>query len=556
MLTLSVSNVLLVFIGAINLLFGLVLLVNRKHSSTAQRSFSMLAACVAAWTFTMAYYRHTDVYVSAQIALRLLYMVPLCIPAAFVYFAVAYVRGVGQLYTGVLVQALIVVAAAILGALVACTDMLVRAVTLQEYSEKVIEFGTWYPLYIVYFVTSFSFGFALLWDYWRNVKELSKRHQAFFLLLGTITSSSVALLTNLVLPWMGYFALNWAGNVATVLFVGFIFYSVLRHGLFEVKLLTVEVLAATLWFVLLARVATSDGWYDALQNVGIFIVGLVMGIAMIKNVMHETAVREQGERLARYLANANARLRELDRQKTEFVSVASHQLRSPVAAIMGYASNMSEGLYGKVPKGLEQPIERIMDSGRRVSLIIDDFLNVTRIEQGHMSYNSAPHNVCTLVSQAVGDVQVLAEHKGLALRVTVPEHPVMVIADEGKLKQVVSNLVDNAIKYTPKGSVSVTVSEEVPAGLVQVTVSDTGIGVEEKEICNLFQKFSRASNANKSSVQGTGLGLYIAREIVKAHSGTITVQSDGPDKGTTFVITLPLASAVKKAPQAAREIIQ
>ncbi len=262
---------------------------------------------------------------------------------------------------------------------------------------------------------------------------------------------------------------------------------------------------------------------------------------LIRSVNKEIENREKGERIARYLANANARLRELDKQKTEFVSIASHQLRSPIAAIKGYTSMIAEESYGKVPEHLTEPLHRILDSGQRISVMVDDFLNVTRIEQGRMTYDMRPHYVCDLINAVAQEQGVVIKEKGLELKVECGEPKSIVVkADEGKLKQIFSNLLDNAIKYTQKGSITVTVERVESEHKVLVRFKDTGIGIAREEISNLFQKFNRASNANEANVLGTGLGLYIAREIMKAHEGWIDVDSDGVGKGSTFTVELPV----------------
>ena len=266
----------------------------------------------------------------------------------------------------------------------------------------------------------------------------------------------------------------------------------------------------------------------------------VLSVLMLHQISKEIEIRDKGERLARYLANANARLRELDHQKTEFVSIASHQLRSPIAAIKGYASMMIDGAYGNLTKELKEPLSRIQESGQRIGIMVDDFLNVTRIEQGRMTYDMKPHKICVILSSVVKELQVVANDKGLKLTVQCDEKAgVQIRADEGKITQIFSNLIDNAIKYTQEGRIDVSVESLEKEEKVLVHIKDTGIGIAPEEIQNLFQKFNRASNANDANVLGTGLGLYIAREIMKAHEGWIDVHSEGVGKGSTFTVELP-----------------
>jgi len=268
---------------------------------------------------------------------------------------------------------------------------------------------------------------------------------------------------------------------------------------------------------------------------------VMFGVLVTHNTMVELQMREKGERLAKYLANANTRLRDLDKQKTEFVSIASHQLRGPIATIIGYTSLIQDGSYGPVNEKLNEPLSRIFESGRRISIMVDDFLNVTRIEQGLMLYRKTLCDVNGVVRTAVEESRPIAEKHGLSVTYTpFTEDQVMLLADQTKLALVFQNLIDNAIKFTPSGSISVSLQESDTHDRIFVTFSDTGVGISHEDISNLFTKFNRASNANTASVYGAGLGLYIAREIIKAHDGWIHVSSGGLGHGATLTIELPV----------------
>lgn len=538
---LAFTNLVLFIVASVNFFFGLSILINARGHSTYHRLFATLAFSVAVWTYVMVFYRQADTH--ALVALRALYLVPLLIPLSFVYFVTEYVGQLVHVRRARYVRYGLMCWATVLGVLVVFTGAIVRDVTIPQVGEKSITFGPGFSLYVLYFLLTFIFGYYLLWRFRQQTPYGVQRRQILFLLLGTTTSSTIALATNLLLPWVSYVALNWTGNLATVLFVGFIFYAIVRHGLFEMKLFTVELLSSFLWIALLVRVFTSEGSGEFVQNIATFLLSVGLGVWIIRAVLAEIKTREQGEKLARYLANANVRLRELDKQKTEFVSVASHQLRSPIAAIVGYASNMTDGTYGTMPEYLAEPTGRILESGKRIGFIVDDFLNVTRIEQGRMTYDMQPHNVSDIVQSALRELRVLGEQKGLSFKVRVPKEPVLIMADEGKLKQVLSNLIDNAIKYTQKGTIELAVTCDIAKARARVSIKDKGIGIAPEELSSLFRKFNRASNANSVNVHGTGLGLYIAQEILKAHHGIVYVTSPGVGKGAMFTVDLPLVAA-------------
>jgi len=238
------------------------------------------------------------------------------------------------------------------------------------------------------------------------------------------------------------------------------------------------------------------------------------------------------------LANANDRLKELDQLKSEFLSIASHQLRAPLTAIRGYASLVLQGDYGAPPETLKEPLSRIAESARVMASSIEDYLNISRIEQGRLKYEMAPVALGDLAKRVSDELRPVAAQRGLELNFTAPAEEVTASADVGKIKQVISNLVDNAIKYTEKGSI--TVSVEKKEAMARITVSDTGVGIPKEEIGNLFSKFTRARDANKVNTTGTGLGLYVAKQLVEGHKGKIWIESEGAGKGTRFIVELPL----------------
>jgi signal transduction histidine kinase len=237
------------------------------------------------------------------------------------------------------------------------------------------------------------------------------------------------------------------------------------------------------------------------------------------------------------LATANDRLKELDQLKSEFLSIASHQLRAPLTAIRGYASLVLQGDYGVLPENLKEPLARVAESARVMASSIDDYLNISRIEQGRLKFEMAPVALGDLARKVVDELQPVAKQRHLALNFTPPAEEVTVSADVGKIKQVISNLVDNAIKYTEQGSVSIVVEKHGSGA--RITVSDTGIGIAKEEIGALFEKFTRARGANKVNTTGTGLGLYVAKQLVEGHKGKIWIESDGLGKGTRFIVELP-----------------
>jgi signal transduction histidine kinase len=317
-------------------------------------------------------------------------------------------------------------------------------------------------------------------------------------------------------------------------------YVIARHHILNVRVIASEVFIFLGAIAVLLQLPFAQTLLQRISSISVFLFILIFGIFLTRSEVREVAQREEIERLAEDLAAANERLRNLDQVKSEFVSIASHQLRAPVTAIKGYASLIVEGSFGKVPVSIQEAVQRIFESSKYMASSIDDFLNVSRIEQGKMKYDYKIFDVTALAAQTSTEFLPIASKKNLALKFDEAT-PHMAYADQNKSKQIMTNLVDNAIKYTQSGTITVSVSENEKEKKVLYTVTDTGIGISAEDQEKLFAKFSRASNANSANVQGTGLGLYVAREMARAMNGTIRISSEGVGKGSISVFELPSA---------------
>lgn len=239
------------------------------------------------------------------------------------------------------------------------------------------------------------------------------------------------------------------------------------------------------------------------------------------------------------LEAANARLVRLDAEKTNFLRMAAHDLRSPLAIIRGYVELVLQlggpGLGAEISEYLGIVLAR----SRQMTSLIDTLLDVERIESGEAGLVREPVDLKMLVAQALEGFRVLANEGGVQLQAKIAEQPAIVAADRAHLWQVMNNLLSNAVKFTPKGG-CVTVELLVREREAIVEVSDTGPGISEAEQAHLFQKFFRGDDARLRGVAGHGLGLPIVRAIVEQHGGCVFCRSR-PGQGSTFGFELPLA---------------
>ncbi len=237
------------------------------------------------------------------------------------------------------------------------------------------------------------------------------------------------------------------------------------------------------------------------------------------------------------LANANKKLKSLDALKTEFLSIASHQLRTPLAVMKGYIAMFNEGMLGKVAAKQQVALGKVAVANDQLIALVNHLLDVSRIESGRLTVRIDTVDMTRVTTEVTEFLRPRAEEQKLHIDTAIGKN-LFVQADPEKLREIVINFADNAIKYTPKGSVRVTLAAE-PEG-VHLSVKDSGYGLTKEDLHRLFEKFSRGS-ASKEVANSTGLGLYVCRRLAEAMNGRVWAESEGQGKGSTFHLVLPAA---------------
>lgn len=395
-----------------------------------------------------------------------------------------------------------------------------------------------YALELIIALWILVFGVAM-----SRKKELKNR--SFEILLATlgtvfflISFSFGNIIGTLEVDWV----LGQYGLFGIPVFAGLLMFLVVRYKSFNAKLLAAQALVLGILILITSILFVRQIEYMQVITLITAILTAILGYYLVKSVKREIKQREENEALAKNLAKVNTRLRELDKQKSEFVSIASHQLRSPLTAIRGYSSMILEGSYGPVPDRARESLTRIEESAKMMALSIEDYLNVSRIESGNMKYIYSDFNLNESVSKVCDDLRSEAMKQNLILlnRSDLKSRGI-VHADVGKTHQIIHNLVNNSIKYTQKGSISVFVRDDLTKKRIYIDITDTGIGMSEKTQHTIFQKFERADGASRVNTSGTGLGLYVALKMAESMGGDITAHSEGDGKGSRFTIEMPLA---------------
>ena len=250
-------------------------------------------------------------------------------------------------------------------------------------------------------------------------------------------------------------------------------------------------------------------------------------------------LQEKVDEQIQELRKAYEELKKLDQAKSEFISIASHQLRTPLTTIKGYISMILEKSYGQMSRKIKKPLENINVSNERLIKLVNDLLSVSRIEAGKIELDLAKVSIEKTIAEVIDELAIIAEKKKIYLKFKKAGKPLPEItADKDKIRQVIINLIDNAIRYTNQGGITAVCRAE--KGKCKIEITDTGEGMTEEEISKLFESFSRGKAGPRFWTEGAGLGLYIAKKFVEMHQGRIWAKSAGKNKGSTFHIELPI----------------
>jgi len=245
------------------------------------------------------------------------------------------------------------------------------------------------------------------------------------------------------------------------------------------------------------------------------------------------------------VARANQKLGELDAAKSDFISVAAHQLRTPLTGIKWSYTALLEKETGPLNADQKEIAEKGLSAIDQAINLINDLLNVAHLEEGKLDFAFKRQSLIPIAKKALDGIKLITEEKKITLTQKIPAEtgfPELNI-DSDKMALAIANLLDNAVKYTPVGGrIDFSVSQD--QGLVKISVQDSGIGIPKSQKGRLFTKFFRADNATKVQTDGTGLGLFMVKNVVDRHGGKIIVESE-EGKGTTFIITLPEMTAKK-----------
>lgn len=515
----------------------LAIIAYRK--SRENLAFSLFVFSVGVWSLALALFYRAGSDFGNEFWGRMVYATGSLIAVFFYQFAAIFVFKKINPVWRIIIFALTI----FLVYIYIFTPLFVKNVFI-EGAVKGYIYGDARAIFDIYFDIYFLAGFLVLLRGLKNETDLSRRAQYFFIIIGTLIGLILASSTNIILPWFGRFEFLWAGPIGVALWASILTYGIVKHSLLDVKIIATEIFVGLMWLVFLVNIFVFASLTELIFNLALFLATLFFGYLLMKSVIKEVTQREELELLTQNLATANERLQELDKLKSEFVSLASHQLRSPLTIIRGYISMLLEGSYGALSQEARKPVEIVMSSAVALIKLINDLLNVSRIESGKIFYDFKPVVFADIVNKVLDAVKENARQKNSSLQFNNFAAQKSVWGDESKLYEVVMNILDNAIKYSSGGQIDVGLKTVKSGEKENILMScrDNGIGISKEDIPKLFNKFTRSNEAKTAQSSGLGIGLYFAKKVAEDNGGRIWAESPGVGLGSTFFVEFPVYS--------------
>ena len=399
-------------------------------------------------------------------------------------------------------------------------------------------------LFIADFVGLFLLSFGILIYKYRKSSGTDKL-RFLYLFLGILFSFSLmGIFTVIFVVILKTSAFVFLGPIFPVILMAFIAYTIVKLSLFDIRVAATQVLVAIIWIILFSKIIVSPTLGERLVDIAVFITMIVFGYLLVKSVLREIKQRERLQKVTNELEAANMALKTLDQAKSEFISIASHQLRSPLTVIKGYISMIREGTIDPDSRQGKEALERVALSTEQLIKLIANMLDLSRIEGGRIKYEFSPHNFIHLIEGIIKEFHPHAKEKNVTFHFENDAKTLDPFSfDADKMRDVVINLIDNAIKYAKEGHGQVTVRLEYAGknqDRVRLSIRDNGIGIKMEDIPRLFNKFIRSDEAQKVDPGGMGIGIYFVKRVVEDHGGKVGVESEGIGKGSTFFFELPI----------------
>lgn len=424
------------------------------------------------------------------------------------------------------------------------TPLIIKDITVYSWGTNAVA-GQLYSFFVIDLILYVTGSLVIIITKFRLASENERTQLAYMLAGLTITMVSL-IVTGVALPYFtGYTKYGQFSGLCSIPFLALTTYSIIKYRLFNIKVIATETVVVLLSLGLIIDTFLSNSITEGILKGTIWLLATYGGWQLVKSVQVEIRQKEELAKLSKNLEHANEHLKSVDKLKDDFLSMASHELNTPIAAIKGYLSMiLVEKMAGEIPEKARGYLQIVYTSADRLATMVKDLLNVSRIESNriHIIWEQKP--IEDIINQAIKEVMSKAREAKHTLTFEEPKHKMPETwFDITRITEILINILGNSIKYTPNGG-KITVRVANDDDKLVVSVEDNGKGIPKERQHVVFEKFSQV-DVLKDEVKGTGLGMYIAKKFIDLHHGKIWFHSDGADKGTTFFFSLPI---LKKKP--------
>jgi len=430
--------------------------------------------------------------------------------------------------------------------------------------------GSLYWIYIVgIYVIPVLYGLVLLLRTYHSTSSNILKHQIIYIVTATIMGFGGGL-TNFFL-WYNIMIPPY-GNFLVVLFPFLLSYAVLKHHLFNIKVIAIELSVFALWIFILVRTILTDNVRELFIQGGLLIMAIILGLILIRGVLREIKDRKKIEELAEKLQSLNHHLsdkvaeqtreiraayevekkarRDLEKlndSKDQFIMITQHHLRTPVTSIDWELESMLAGGYGPITPELKTAVTGAQTAAKRLTHIIDDFLNIAALKAGGSILNLSQRSLKPAIADILDELKldIARMRVSIVWADDVAQWPEITV-DYDKMREVLLIVMENAIKYNHEGG-SIDIGVRTLDGRFEVSIRDSGMGITPEEIGKIGSSlFYRGNSARSINPTGMGIGLSVAKAIVNAHHGAFSIEPNGKGEGTKVTITLPLKQSFEK----------
>ena len=393
-------------------------------------------------------------------------------------------------------------------------------------------------IFLIFFIVYFVLFFLNVYRFYRKTKAVERSQAAYFLLASFLMFlSSLAFLSayGINLPPFSYFT--------AVVFVFILTLAITRYHLFGIRVILTELLVGgmgLIWLVFSFLMPTVN---LRILTFLTFFLFCIFGYYLIKATYEEEKRREEAERMAVQERALRLRTERLAGARDQFILSSQHYFRTPLTSIIGYLEMvLEENLYGKLPQKAKEKLNNVSQSVQELRKRIEESLSIVAFQAGKGILNLEETQIEDLVKKAVEDLRILAQKKNLFLKLKLPKDSLPKIKlDKEKITEALTNLIENGIKHTNEGGVTIGLEHKKEKNSVLFWVKDTGIGISKEELPEIGKvPFQRGKEAKELTLLGKGIGLYLSRLIVEAQGGKLWAESEGIGKGSVFYVELPV----------------